>query len=128
GESRVADECARIAQVTIRDLPHGLPAGAQVGVQYQFTAEGRLQITAQLPRSGQLLPITLRREQGLSESELNEWKGMLAGRVGLKAIHELLVRHAARRQETEAAESAVVAAPPPPPRPPTLPSQAAQSA
>ncbi len=123
GDSRAADACARIAQLTIRDLPHGLPAGTQINVQYQFTAEGRLQVKAQLPRSGQALPIALRRENGLSESEITDWKNLLARGGGLKAIHALLPKHQQLRESTAAADAAATPAQSPP-RPPALPKQA----
>ena len=125
GESRVADECARIAQLTIRDLPHGLPAGTQINVQYQFTAEGRLQVKAQMPRTNQALAINLRRQQGLSESELADWKNVLARGGGLTSLHALLPKHEQQREAQAAA--APPAALPPPPRPPALPSQADQT-
>ncbi len=127
GESRVADECARIATLTIRDLPHGLPAGTPINVQYQFTVEGRLQVKAQMPRTNQALSINLRRQQGLSESELADWKNVLARGGGLKSLHELLPKHQQQR-EAQAAAAAPATALPPPPRPPALPTQANQTA
>jgi molecular chaperone DnaK len=124
GESRVADQCARIAQLTIRDLPAGLPAGSQINVQYHFSAEGRLQVKAQVPRTGQPLPINLRREQGLSENQITDWKQALAGRGGLQALHALLAKHERERQAQADAEAAMAPPSPPPMRPPALPAQA----
>lgn len=123
GESRVADECARIARLTIKDLPQGLPQGSQINVQYQYTVEGRLQVKALPPRGGQPLPIGLRREQGLSESQLADWKNLLARGGGLKAIHALLPKHQQERDASTEEEAAAAAAQPAI-RPPALPSQA----
>jgi molecular chaperone DnaK (HSP70) len=113
GESRAAGECAPIAQVTIRDLPAGLPKGTRIDVRYQFTAEGRLQVRAQLPETGQALAISVRREKGLSESQISEWRQLLARPVpaGLKAIHAVLAKHQSQREEAgEASPTAAAAA------------------
>jgi molecular chaperone DnaK len=123
GESRAADQCARIAQLTIRDLPAGLPQGTQIDVHYQFNSEGRLQVKAQLPHSSRALPISVRREAGMGDTQMADWKTLLARGSGLKAIHALLLR---QRQQQEA-----LAADAPPSRaihasrPPALPTQAA---
>jgi molecular chaperone DnaK len=122
GESRVADECARIAQLTIKELPHGLPQGSHINVQYQYTVEGRLQVKALLPRGGQPLSISLRREQGLTESQLTDWKNLLARGGGLKALHAMLPKHQKER-EAQQAEEAAIAPPQPIVRPPALPTQ-----
>ncbi|MEX0677901.1 MAG: Hsp70 family protein [Pirellulales bacterium] len=122
GESRAADQCARIALLTVRDLPDGLPKGTQIDVHYQFTAEGRLQVRARLPRSGQSLPISVRREQGLTESQISDWQQLIARGQGLRAIHALLPEHRRQRE-------ALAAAQPPGPRaassagPPALPNE-----
>jgi molecular chaperone DnaK (HSP70) len=116
GESRAADECARIGQLTVRELPAGLPKGTHVEVQYKFTAEGRLQVRAQLPRSGQALPISVRREQGMTENQISDWQQLLACGGGLKAILTLLPKHQEQREalaEQEAASGTTV-----PPRAP----------
>ena len=118
GESRIADECTRIAMLTIRDLPAGLPAGTNIDVQYQFTAEGRVQLKAIMPKSGQALPISVRRAQGLTESQLADWRQLIASNAGLKAIHALLPKH----QQERAAQAAVEPRPVSPlARPPALP-------
>jgi molecular chaperone DnaK len=114
GESRMADECTRIAQLTIGDLPAPLAKGTQVDVHYQFTAGGRLQVKAQLARSGQALPVSVRRAQGLSESQMSDWKQLVARGGGLKAIHALLPKHEQEREQVAAASSAATPAPPPP--------------
>ncbi len=93
GESRDADECSRIAEVVIRDLPVGLPKGWRANMQYQFTAEGRLQVKATIPNTGELLRFEVLRERGLSEEQLDDWKNLLAGPEGLKPIHAYVAEH-----------------------------------
>lgn len=112
GESRVADECARIAELRVRDLPADLPAGTSVDVQYKFTAEGRLQVRAQLPQSGQALSISVRRQHGLSAEELADWQYVLARGQGLGAIREVLLRH--QQRGAKRAEAPAAPAVPPP--------------
>ncbi|MEX0977403.1 MAG: Hsp70 family protein, partial [Pirellulales bacterium] len=122
GESRAADQCAHIAQLTIRDLPPGLPQGTQIDVHYQFTSEGRLQVKAQLPHSGRSLPISVRREPGLSDGQMADWKTLLARGTGLKAIRALLPKH--RQQQEALAAAATHSRAIDASRPPALPTQA----
>jgi len=118
GESRVAAECAAIATITLRDLPPGLPKGTDITVGYHFTPEGRLQVKAQIARTGQALAISVRRQHGLSESQLTDWKGVLARGAGLKAVHALLPKHADEREVAAAKEQAAA---PTQAEPPALP-------
>lgn len=86
GESRNAQECSPVAELTIGGLPGDLPKNSPIEVQYQYTAEGRLQVKAHLQNNGAALSIEARRSQGLSAEQVAEWKKLLAGDVGLKAI------------------------------------------
>ncbi len=99
GESRDAEECRRIARLTISGLPPELPMGTAIEMHCQITAEGRLQLKAQLKRSGQSLAIEVARDGGLSENEIADWKKLNEGKPGLKAIHAQLARHAQLRKE-----------------------------
>jgi len=125
GESRQAEGSTRIARLAIRDLPAGLPKGTQINVQYQLTAEGRLQAKPQLARTGAPLTVNVRRENAPTESELTDWKQWLGTRAGLKSLHELLSRHVKERLAREEAEAAAAPSLPPPVRPPALPGRAA---
>jgi len=97
GESRNADECAHVAQAVIRDLPPGIPKGWPIQVLCQFTAAGRLQVKAQIEKSGQSLPVEVRRPTGLSETQIAEWRKLLAARDGLIPILAQLKRDQERR-------------------------------
>jgi hypothetical protein len=121
GETRQAEGSTRIARLAIRDLPAGLPKGTQINVQYQLTAEGRLQAKPQLARSGQPLTVNVRRENAPTDSELSDWKLWVGKRAGLKSLHELLARHAKERLAREESEAAAAPTLPPPVRPPALP-------
>ncbi len=86
GESRKAQECSRIAELVIGGLPGELPKNTPIEVQYQYTADRRLQVKAHLQTSGAALAIDVRRGRGLSADHVAQWKKLLSGEVGLKAI------------------------------------------
>lgn len=115
GESRNAEACARVAQIVLGDLPVDLPKGWPIEVQYQYTSAGRLQVKAHVEKAGQSRAVGVRRECGLSESQVSDWRKLLTGRVGLKAILAQLARHqaATKTESTASPQSAaqVVAAP-----------------
>ncbi len=98
GDSRDADECRRIARVKISNLPSELPRRSPIDVLYQITAEGRLQVKAQLQKGGHALAIDIERAGGLTEAEVNDWRQLLGTNPGMKAIHRQLAQHAAKRQ------------------------------
>jgi hypothetical protein len=83
-------------------------------VQYQFTAQGRLQVKAQLARSGQALRVGVRRALALSEGQIADWSNLLARGGGLKAIHALLPKHQRERQSPETAPPVATPQQPPP--------------
>jgi molecular chaperone DnaK len=92
GDSRSAEECSRIGQIVIRDLPAGLPKNWPIEVRYQYTPDGRLQVQAQLQKSGEPLTVQWQREGALGENQVADWKGVLSGTEGLTAIHNQLAR------------------------------------
>ncbi|HEX5106552.1 MAG TPA: Hsp70 family protein, partial [Pirellulaceae bacterium] len=51
GESSRPEDCTRVGRLVIRNLPPGLPAGTPVKVTYEYGANGRLNVTAQLSGS-----------------------------------------------------------------------------
>ena len=105
GESRKSHECSRIAELTIGDLPPGLPKGSPIAVQYQFTAEGRLLIKAQVEKPNKLLSIEVRRHRGLSDAQVAGWKKLLDKHDGLKPI---LVELANQQKQAPSASSTPV--------------------
>ncbi len=94
GDGRDAEECSRVARLTIRELPARAPRNTPVEVHYQYTAEGRLQVKAHIVKTKQALTIDVARNRGLTETQVADWKKLLAGRVGLNAILAQLGRHA----------------------------------
>ncbi|HEX3727113.1 MAG TPA: Hsp70 family protein, partial [Pirellulales bacterium] len=116
GESRTADECIRIAELTVDGLPPGLPRYTPIEVSYQLTPEGRLVVAAHLQPTGDPVRAELRRSRGLSPQQLSAWQQVIASRGGLKAI--------AVQLDSQPRESPPEATGPEPAvRPPQLPSR-----
>ncbi|MGD9720799.1 MAG: Hsp70 family protein [Pirellulales bacterium] len=97
GNSRDADECRRIARVKISGLPDELPRKSLIDVFYQITSDGRLQVKAQLQKGGLPLTVEVGRADGLIETEIANWRRLLDGKAGLKAIHSQAAAHARLR-------------------------------
>ena len=49
GESRLPEHCIALGQCVIRDLPSGLPQGAQIEVEYRYASNGRISVVARVP-------------------------------------------------------------------------------
>jgi molecular chaperone DnaK len=128
GESRDADKCVRNVSLSIRELPAHLPAGTQVNLQCQLTAEGRLHVTAHLARTGQPLPVSLKRANSLSEQELSECQQWITQGGGLTTLRTLAARQNEQRRERNPVPTVVPPALPPPIKaaavPPELPNVA----
>jgi molecular chaperone DnaK len=90
GESRNADECARIGQVVIDGLPANLPKNWPIDVHYQLDAEGQLSVEARTQNSPAPLAAQWRREGALREQKIAEWRRVVSGQAGLQAIHAQL--------------------------------------
>jgi molecular chaperone DnaK len=92
GESRSAEECSRIGQIVIRDLPDGLPKNWPIEVDYRYNQEGRLQVQARMQKSGEALVTQWQRDGALNEEQVADWKKVLCGPPGLTAIQAHLPR------------------------------------
>ncbi len=122
GEGRRAEDCSRIAEVMIQDLPPRLPKGSSIEIQYQYTAAGQFQVAAKLEKSGQALPVAIVYKSRMSASQVEDWRTLLAGRAGLSRILTQLARHRSERGEPaeHAAPAAVVSTAPVPVATPAL--------
>ena len=127
GEGRRAEDCSRIAAVTIHGLPPLLPKGSTIEIQYQYNAAGRLQVAARLEKSGQALPVAIEYKSRMSAGQVDDWRTVLASRAGLSRILTQLARHRIERGGPDPLEHAVPAAimsAPPPPLPRAIPAPA----
>lgn len=111
GESRVADECVRVAEAEIHGLPAGIPKGWPIQVNCSFTPTGRLLVKAQVERTGQALAVNVRRPWGLDEAQILEWRKQLAGREGLAPVLALVQKQRASREAAQEAAAVEAVSP-----------------
>lgn len=62
-----------IGNCVVRDLPPHLPAATAVDVFFNYGDDGRLHVTAALPSIGTKAEMTIERESGLSNQDLEYW-------------------------------------------------------
>jgi molecular chaperone DnaK len=84
-----------IGKCLVDDLPKGTPKGTFVDVLFDYSQDGRLMVSANLPTLDQAAEMTMDRAAGLSEEVLQKWAALLA--VGI--TEDTLV------QEAEAAQA-----------------------
>ncbi len=115
GESRNAAECIPIAHLVISNIPSNAPRYSPIEVVYQFTAEGRLNVKAKMQHTGDDVSVELQPAGGLTPVQVAAWKKLVAGKVGLRAIHAELIRQQAEQTPTAADSAAIAQAHVPPP-------------
>ena len=81
GESPSAEHCTPIGTCEIRDLPEDLPAGSPVEVAFRYAANGRLDVTVELPGTGVQAAQEIHRPNGRSQDELDEWRAWVDQRM-----------------------------------------------
>lgn len=70
----------------IRDLPANLPKGEAVDITFAYTPDGRLDVTAKMPRLNKETALVVERATGMPDSELQAWANAIA--AGLPAPDE----------------------------------------
>ncbi|TWT79059.1 Chaperone protein DnaK [Planctomycetes bacterium CA13] len=63
-----------IGTFSVRDLPAGLPAGSPVEVILQYNVDGIIQAEAIVLATGKKNRIEIKRDAGLTETEIDEWQ------------------------------------------------------
>jgi len=74
GESPRPEHCIALGKCVIRDLPSGLPEGTRIDVRYQYAANGRLSVSAQIPSTGQSATVEIERKAGGEPESLDRWR------------------------------------------------------
>jgi molecular chaperone DnaK len=110
GESRQAAECVPIGQLMLHELPAELPRYSPIEVSYRCTAEGQLEFEAKMQQTGQSVSADFE-SAGLTKTQVSDWKRVVAGRVGLKAIHAELEKQQPAHDEDQGAPVAASAPP-----------------
>jgi len=70
-----------IGKCLVNDLPKGTPKGTFVDVLFDYSQDGRLMVTANLPTLNHAAEMTMNRAAGLSEEVLEKWTGLLAAGI-----------------------------------------------
>ena len=90
GESPNPEECTPIGRTVIRDLPPSIPAGWPIKVTYEYGTNGRLNVTAKVKGSDNVVNLELEREGALSNALVARWGKIVNSNGGLLALQELL--------------------------------------
>jgi len=78
GEGSSPEDCTHIGDVILRDLPDDIGAQAPVTVKFRYHENGRLSVSVKLEGNDRRLRYELKRENSLSQQELNEWRRHIA--------------------------------------------------
>jgi len=70
GESSIPDECRKVGELIISDLPPGLPKGTKVGVTFEYDSSAILH--AEMRAAGKEGKAQIKVEGGLTEEEVKE--------------------------------------------------------
>jgi molecular chaperone DnaK (HSP70) len=79
GESQRPEECILLGECVVRDLPPGLPKGAQVHVEYSYAANGRIAVSAHVPQARQSARVEIVHNQERDLEDLETWRDRLRG-------------------------------------------------
>ena len=90
----------RIGKCLVDDLPKGTPKGTFVDVMFDYSQDGRLVVSANLPTLNQAAEMTMDRAAGLSEDVLEKWTDLLAAGI----TEETLAREAEASQDQDEAD------------------------
>jgi molecular chaperone DnaK len=90
GESKVPEQCTRIAKASLQNLPEGLPQGYPIEVSYEYGSNGRLMVRAKLPGTNKETKIELERERSMNDDRVARWKRIVSQEQGFDAFESLL--------------------------------------
>lgn len=62
-----------IGKCVVRGLPPNLPAKTPVNVKFKYMANGRLQVSAEVPSVGKRVGLDIERSSGLTDEEVSKW-------------------------------------------------------
>lgn len=77
GESHRPEECIWLGDCVVRDLPHGLPKGVYVHVEYSYAANGRIAVSARVPATRQSARVEIVHNQQRHLEDLKTWRTRL---------------------------------------------------
>jgi len=80
GESHRPEECIALGECVVRDLPPGLPKGSKIEVIYSNAANGRIAVSARVPKTRQSAHVEIRRDNAHELEDLETWRARLLGK------------------------------------------------
>jgi len=89
GESSMPEQCTAIGRTVIRGLPSDLKKGWPVEVTFEYSANGRLKVDAQVPGTHGRISLVLERTVELSSAGMARWKEVVGSAAGASAFHAL---------------------------------------
>ena len=90
GESSLPSECTVIGRTVIRELPGGLPRGWPIEVTFEYGANGRLSVRAEVSGTDRDVTLDLERAVGLSNDGISRWKQPVANSAGFDAFEAMV--------------------------------------
>jgi molecular chaperone DnaK len=90
GEGSRIEDCTRVGRLVIRNLPPGLPAGSPIKVVYEYGANGRLGVTAQLSGSNHPMHLVLERSGARTANQISVWRELLASEPKLEQFEPIV--------------------------------------
>lgn len=78
GESSRPEECTRVGRMVIRNLPPGLAAGTPVKVTYEYGANGRLSVKADVSAAGRSMKLEFERTGERTAQQIAAWRQVLS--------------------------------------------------
>lgn len=109
GGTDSGEGATRIGKCRVSDLPEGLPKNTPVFVTFQYAADGRLSVSAELPTVEVQARIAIQRSSGMSEEQLTFWRERIE--AGIKIDTDEKVAHPSEKPEEPAAEKTPQKAP-----------------
>jgi hypothetical protein len=100
GESKVPDQCTAVARAVLRDLPPGLPENWPIMVNYEYRANGRVDVTAAAQGTDRNLLIEMVRDGGLNDQRLARWKSVVTIGAGFEPFARLVEGGTSTVQQT----------------------------
>jgi molecular chaperone DnaK len=81
GESRSPEDCIYLGECVVRDLPEGLPKGTAIQVEYSYSANGRIAVSAKVAQARQSAQVEIDRRHMRRLEDLEVWNARLRGLV-----------------------------------------------
>jgi len=85
GEVPSPDDCMQLGQLSIYNLPSGLPAKTPIEVYFHYKANGRLTVSVKMVGMTARPSLQIARENSLSKPQLERWRQLVSGLEPVKS-------------------------------------------